>query len=253
MDRKIAIIGYGFVGRAVGEWFKEKQPLIYDKYSPGYQKDNINEADIIFVCVPTPFNDGFDDKEVIDSLKKINKGKIVVIKSTIIPGSTEKYQKKFPHLKILFNPEFLVEKTSEYDFIHPERQIIGFTGKSKECAEEILSLLPKAPWKLICDSKVAEMAKYVNNAFLATKLIFFEQIFDICVKSKIPYESVKWIVTRDPRISESHTTIGMDDKRGFAGKCLPKDLSSLIEFAEELKSEPLLLKAVDYLNEQYNG
>jgi UDPglucose 6-dehydrogenase len=246
---RIGIAGYGFVGRVVADYYKPDNPIIFDKYSP--EQNDVNEADIVFICVPTPFNDGFDDSEVIDVLKRLHRSQIVVIKSTVIPGSCDKYQKKFPKLKILFNPEFLVEKTAERDFFEPERQIIGYTKKSKDVAQVIMDMLPNAPWNLICEAKEAEMAKYVGNAFLATKMIFFEEIFDICLKEKINYGKVKWIVSKDPRIGESHTLIGMDGKRGFAGKCLPKDLASLIEFAER-KSEPDLLKIVDWKNGTYN-
>ncbi len=248
---KIGIIGYGFVGKVVAEYYKSENPIIFDKYSPK-NKGDINEADIVFICVPTPYNDGFDDSEVIDALKRLKREQIIVIKSTIIPGSCEKYQKKFPKLKILFNPEFLVEKTAERDFFEPERQIVGYTKKSKDIAAYIMEKLPIAPYNMTCDSKIAEMVKYVGNAFLATKLIFFEEIFDICEKEKIPYEPVRWLVTKDQRIKDSHTQIGMDGKRGFDGKCLPKDLAALIEFAER-KTQPDLLRTVEWKNGQYNN
>jgi UDPglucose 6-dehydrogenase len=247
---KIGIMGYGFVGRVVADYYKPEDPIIFDKYAPQNEGD-INDADIVFICVPTPYKDGFDDSEVIDALKRLKKKQIVIIKSTILPGSTEKYQKKFRHLKILFNPEFLTEKNAENEFFSPERQIVGHTKKSKDVAKMVMDLLPNAPYNLICDAKVAEMAKYVGNAFLAMKLMFFEEIFDICGGAKIPYEIVRWIAIHDPRIGDSHTNIGTDDYRGFDGKCLPKDLNALIQFGEKYTNTDVL-KTTRKKNEQYN-
>ncbi len=244
---KVGIAGYGFVGRVVAEWFKPDNPIIFDKYLG--RQANINEADIVFVCVPTPYNNGFDDSEVIDVLSRLKRKQTVVIKSTVIPGSTDKYQRRFPELKILFNPEFLVEKTAMENFIHPDRQIIGYTKKSKDVARNIIEILPPALLEIVCGAREAEMAKYVNNAFLATKLIFFEEIYDICRGKKIDYKMVRQIVAGDQRIGMSHTGIGMDGKRGFDGKCLPKDLSALIDFAKRAS----LLKTIKKLNERYNG
>lgn len=246
----IGIIGLGFVGRVIYDWFGPTT-RVYDKYSPGYQKDDINDAEIIFICVPTPYNNGFDDSEVVDALKKINSGKIVVIKSTVLPGSTKKYQKRFPKLKIMFNPEFLAEKTAKKDFEHPERQIMGVTTKSRDAAMHVMDILPLAPYSLIVDSSVAEMAKYANNVFLALKVTWAGEIYDICKSNGINYEQVKWIVGHDTRIGQSHMDVMDEEYRGFGGKCLPKDLKALIQFAEKNKVDVELLKMVNYINSQY--
>ena len=251
---KIGIIGLGFVGRVIYDWFAGNKIYVYDKHCPGYQVDDINKADIIFICVPTPYTKkGFDDSAIIESLKKIDKGKIVVIKSTILPGSTRKYQKQFHNLKILFNPEFLAERTAKRDFEHPNRQIIGYTRDSKEVAGKVMEILPKAPYNLICLAEEAEMAKYMANTFLATKVIFANQMFDICAKSKMNYEIVRWIVGRDPRIGESHLNISTDGYRGYDGKCLPKDTKALIQYAKKQKVTPMLLEVVDKINKKYVG
>src|SRR6185436_109333 len=159
----IGIIGVGFVGGAVKFWFDSKPefPLhIYDKFKKLGSIAAVNTADIIFVCVPTPYGKkGYDDSAVLDALSNIRDGKTVVIKSTVVPGSTERYQKQFPKLKIMFNPEFLVAKNANQDFVTPDRQIIGYTAKSKSEAKKVLAVLPPAPFVKKVPATDAEMIK----------------------------------------------------------------------------------------------
>jgi UDPglucose 6-dehydrogenase len=251
---KNGIIGIGTVGRVVKYWFeKEKYPLfLYDKYKKIGSLQEINKAEVIFICVPTPFHEegaGYDDTAVIESLKILSGSKIVVIKSTILPGSTERFQREFPKHKILFNPEFLRHKTALKDFLHPNRQIIGYTIKSKRVAKKILNILPKAPYQRIIPSKEAEMAKYFGNCFLAMRVIFAEQIYDLCQALNIDYNLVKEVASRDPRIGQSHLNVFPRGLRGYNGPCLPKDVKTLIQFARSFKVNLSLLEVVDKLNE----
>lgn len=251
---KIGIIGIGTVGRVVKYWFeKEKYPLfLYDKYKKIGSPEEINKAEVIFICVPTPFHEkgaGYDDTAVIKSLKILSGSKIAVIKSTILPGSTERFQREFPKHKILFNPEFLRHKTALKDFLHPNRQIIGFTSKSKKVAKKILNILPKAPYQRIIPSKEAEMAKYFGNCFLAMRVIFGNQIYDLCQVLGINYDLVKDVAGYDPRIGHSHFDIFKDGYRGYNGPCLDKDLKALIQFAKFHKVKLPLLEVMDKINE----
>jgi len=255
---KIGIIGKGFVGRAVYNWFKngeiknKVEIFLYDKYENIGSPLEVNKAEIVFICVPTPYqrSRGYDDSAVIESIKLLEKSKIVVIKSTILPGSTEKFQKKFPNHKILFNPEFLKAKEANLDFLKPNRQIIGFTRKSKKLAKLILKLLPKASFTKIMPATEAEMVKYFGNTFLATKVIFANQIYDLCQKLKIDYNQVKEAAAADSRIGQSHLQIFFDGYRGYGGGCLPKDTKSLIDLAKKLKVEFPLLTTVDKINKK---
>ena len=249
---KIGIIGIGYVGGAVRNWFqKQKYPLfLYDKYKKIGSIEEVNKADIIFICVPTPYHkkSGYNDSVVLESIKKLYGSKIIVIKSTILPGSTEKFQNKFTQHKILFNPEFLVAKTAKKDFLNPKRQIIGFTKKSKKVARKILTILPKTPYQRMISSSEAEMVKYFGNAFLATKVIFANQIYDLCQKLKIDYDVVKEIASQDPRIGPSHLEIFHDGYRGYGGCCFPKDVKSLLQLAKKQKVDLKLLKMIDKIN-----
>lgn len=250
---KIGIIGIGTVGKVLKYWFGKKGcPLfLYDKDKKiGFPKE-VNKADIIFICVPTPFHKkkGYDESMVIEALNLIFVPKVVVIKSTILPGSTERFQRKFSQHRILFNPEFLRHKTALKDFLHPNQQIIGYTSKSKRVAKKILSILPKAPYQRIIPSKEAEMVKYFVNCFLALRVIFGNQIYDLCQALNIDYNLVKEIAGYDPRVGQSYFNIFQDGYRGYNGPCLDKDVKAFIQFANSNKINLSLLKIMDKINE----
>ena len=251
---KIGIIGIGYVGGALKNWFeKEKYPLfLYDKYKKIGSVEEVNSADIIFVCVPTPFEKdggGYDESAILESFKLFQESKTIVIKSTILPGSTEKFQEKFPQHKVLFNPEFLKAKTAKEDFINPERQIIGFTEKSKDVAQKVISILPEAHYSKIIPSKEAEIVKYFSNAFLSSKVIFANQIYDLCQALDIDYEIVKEVASHDSRIGGSHLDVFYDGYRGYAGACFLKDVKSIVQLANSLGVDFRLLETVDNINE----
>ena len=250
---KIGIIGIGMVGGAVKNWFqKQKYPLsLYDKYKKIGSIEEVDKADVVFICVSTPYHkrSGYDDSAVLESLKNLTGKKVVVIKSTILPGSTEKFQEKFPQYKILFNPEFLVAKTAVKNFLNPKRQVVGFTKKSKNVARKILDILPKAPYQEIIPSPEAEMVKYFGNAFLSTKVIFANQIYDLCKKLGIDYNIVKTIASYDPRIGSSHLDVSHDGYCGYSGACFPKDMKSLLQLARNKKVNLKLLISADEINE----
>jgi UDPglucose 6-dehydrogenase len=136
--KKIGIVGVGYLGGAVKYWFDSQgfPSFFYDKYKEVGSLQELNKSEIVFICLPTPFveenSKGFDDSAILEVLEKIEGNKIVVMKSTVLPGSTESYQKKFPQHKFLMNPEFLVAKTAIQDFLKPDRQIVGFTKESKD-------------------------------------------------------------------------------------------------------------------------
>ncbi|MDP3052563.1 MAG: hypothetical protein Q8N22_01240 [bacterium] len=256
---KVGIIGLGYVGGALRHWF-EKQPgkyevFSYDKYKNIGSENEINRAEIIFVAVPTPFYDngrGYDDSEVGKALENIRDKKIVVLKSTILPGSTDKFQKQHPRKILLHNPEFLRAKTAIKDFLKPEKQLVGYTNlKSRRLAPKILKILPQAPHSKIIKARETEMIKYFSNTFLAARVIFANQIYDLCQKlGGIDFEVIKECVGWDPRIGSSHFNIFTDGYRGYSGGCLIKDTKSFVQLAEKLRVNLSLLKEVDEANEK---
>lgn len=249
---KIGIAGVGYVGGVVKTFFEKQgaKLCLYDKYKKIGSPEELNKADLIFLCLPTPFVEekGFDDSALWEVLGQIRGGKILIIKSTVLPGSTDTYQKNFTQHKILINPEFLIAKRATQDFENPKRQIVGYTQKSQHIVEDILNILPKAPFEKIVKAREAEMIKYFGNIFLANRVIFANQFYDICQKLDVDYEVVKECAGADPRIGPSHFNIFQDGYRGYGGTCLPKDIKTFIRFSEKLGIEPKLLKVFEEIN-----
>ncbi len=247
-------MGIGMVGGALNYYFEIAgiKTRVYDKYKHLGSVDEVNGADVVFICVPTPYDDkknGFDISYVEDAVSSLMGEKIVVIKSTVLPGTTEKLQKRYNQHKLLFNPEFLVEKTAKSDMRSPDRQIIGFTDRSLDIAQDILELLPKAPFQKIILATEAEMVKYFANTFLATKVIFANQIYDLCQKLGIDYDVTKECAAADKRIGPSHLDVNFDNYRGYGGKCLPKDIKAFIQLADECGVDLKLHKVVEEIND----
>lgn len=251
----VGIIGVGFVGGAVLKYFQSKKlPIrLYDKYKALGSPEEVNEADIIFISTPTPFDKkrGFDLSAVEDAIRLLKKPKIVVIKSSIVPGTTESLQKKYPKHKFLFNPEFLREATAYHDFINPDRQIVGFTKQSRGVARRVLELLPKAPYRQIMPAGEAELVKYMGNAFLALKVVYANEIYDLAKALGLDYQTVREGVSADLRIGPSHLRVEHGGYRGYGGRCLPKDVNALIQLAEKKKVNTSLLKAMRAVNREF--
>ncbi len=249
---KVGIIGVGTVGGALKHFFEKKgrAPLFYDGPKELGSKKKVNGADIVFITVPTPFKEekGFDLSLVDEAISYLEPGKIVIIKSTVLPGSTDKLQEKYIEHKLLFSPEFLREASAKKDILAPERQIVGFTEKSKDVAERVLEILPPAPFKKIMRAKEAEMVKYFGNTFLALKVIFANQIYDLCQKMDIDYEVVKEAAVADGRIGDTHLNVFHAGYRGYGGKCFPKDIRALIQLGDRVGAELELHKLAEKIN-----
>ncbi|MBA4320978.1 MAG: hypothetical protein C0412_21515 [Flavobacterium sp.] len=249
-NKKIGIIGIGVVGEALASVIPGA--LLYDKYKNIGSPEEVNKADIIFICVPTPYNKktGFDLSAVEDVFSIIRGKKVVVIKSTVLPGTTEKMQRKYPQHKVLFNPEFLRQATAKEDMKNSAEQIIGYTKRSKSITKEILKILPKASSEFVVSATEAEMAKYFSNTFLSTKVIFANQIYDLCQRLGINYDAVKEMARVNPRFGFSHFDIWTDGYRGYSGACLPKDTKALIQLGDKMGVNLKLLKLVEKINNE---
>lgn len=250
--QKIGIVGYGFVGQAVAYGFSNSELHIYDKYKDFESLPEVVErADYIFVCLPTPIKSdesGIDlgiMDENIKELAKLTAGtdKVIIIKSTVVPGTTARYQKKYPKSLFCFNPEFLREASFLQDFVNPDRIVIGATSDQvfRRVSALYQSVLPLAPI-FQTDPTTAEMVKYMANCYLATKVIFANEMYEIAQKLGIEYPEVKKMVVADRRIFDSHLDI--TTMRGFGGKCFPKDLLALRALAKSLKVDTRMLDTV---------
>jgi len=260
--KTIAIVGHtGVVGKQVYRWFKEKTTIKYkvmglskDKQTHSWNEIN-KEAKYIFIAVPTPFNweKNEPDMSIVEEvMEKIFGTKKVIIKSTILPATTEKLQKRFPTMFLFFNPEFLSVKTAWEDFTNPDRQIIGYTKKSYQYAQEVLHMLPQSPYDIIMKSGEAEVCKYINNFHGGLMVIFSNFFHDICEKLKIDYEVVKkaaiaskWVGSPMGRM---YWEVFHDGKRGYGGSCFPKDINSLIKWCKKNKINTEIIEATKKAN-----
>jgi UDPglucose 6-dehydrogenase len=250
--RRPGIIGVGVVGSAVRNYLQLTGicPLLYDPFKELGSVEEINQADLVYICVPTPYvgDRGFDGKAVATALSLLRGEKTVVIKSTVIPGTTERLQREYPQHQILFNPEFLREASADADFLTPDRQIVGFCGDGSVRATDVLAALPRAPYEAVVPASAAELTKYATNAFLALKVIFGNELFDLCQGLSTDYEVVKEGIGADERIGMSHLDVLDAGYRGYGGKCLPKDTRSLLDLADDLGVEMRLLAAAHEVN-----
>tara|TARA_Y100000592_G_scaffold41029_1_gene64973 strand:- start:77 stop:925 length:849 start_codon:yes stop_codon:yes gene_type:complete len=249
--KKIGIIGRGFVGSAVEFGFSaqtgcDAQIKVYDKdpaKSIHTLEDTVNKSDFIFLSVPTPSNeDGSMHLGILESvlqdIQVVNKRKdnIILIRSTIIPGTTTKLCKKYKKLNIVFNPEFLTERSAKFDFINQSRFILG--GRKRNTARVADLYRWRFGDSVPCietNFETAEMIKYMNNCFFATKVSFMNEMKLIADKSNVDWDLAVDGFVRDGRIGHSHLAVpGPDGKKGFGGSCFPKDIQAMINFGKNL-------------------
>ncbi len=277
----ISIIGSGVVGTSIGSGFERlgHKVVFYDvdrtrveELKNGHDAtasldSALERTAISFICVPTPFIGRFDSSNIISATQEIAKAlrnkenyHLIVIKSTVIPTTTEtvvipileKYKKIGEEVGICVNPEFLTEIANtwtndedyERDFFNEDRIVIGeYDKKSGDILEGLYEPLKRPIFRV--DLRTAEMIKYASNCMLATKISYWNQLFLISQELEIDSQKVADIVGLDPRIGRYGTIHG----KAFGGSCLPKDLKAFIEFAEEFQ-DVRFLKAVDDINEK---
>ena len=264
LEQKIGVIGNGFVGGAVKFGFSpqtgcDAEVRVYDKNpnrSTHTLEETVNESDFIFLSVPTPTNDdGSINISILENaLRDINevhngKDNAILIRSTVIPGTTWSLQTKYPHLNILFNPEFLTERSANFDFINQSRFIIGNSGNQMSWAksEEFVELLKDRFGDCIAvqetNYETAELIKYMNNCFFATKVSFLNEMYQIAEKIDANWDEAISGFVADGRVGHSHLGVpGPDGKYGFGGSCFPKDIQAMIDFAEMFGINPSVLK-----------
>ena len=260
---KIGIVGLGYIGsitaaalaeagyeilgvdidRLKVESLAKAEPIIYEpelkellfknrnKFTFSTDYSILAQADAIFVVVPTPTKDGKIYLEyvntAVEGIKQVNPNTIIIIKSTVLPGTAKLLMEK-TRMTIISNPEFTKEGTAIYDTLHPDRVVIG--GIKKDAVEKVKDI-----WKFTnapimeTTNENAEMIKYASNSFLAVKISFINQIANLC--EKIPscdVEAVAKGMGFDKRIAPYFLKAGI----GFGGSCFPKDTTAFISFAK---------------------
>ena len=262
---KIGIVGRGFVGSAVQFGFSpnvgcDAEVRVYDidpNKSTHTLEETVNKSDFIFLSVPTPSNlDGSINIDILDdALNNINEVStdpgVVLIRSTVIPGTTRNLQMKYSNLNLLFNPEFLTERSAKFDFINQSRFIIG-SGEatiSKMYSENLADLFRDRFGESISiletNYETAEMIKYMNNCFFATKVSFMNEMYRVAEKSNVDWEQAVSGFVTDGRVGHTHLDVpGPDGKFGFGGSCFPKDVRAMIKHADGIGVDVNVLKAV---------
>lgn len=250
---KVGIIGNGFVGNAIYQNFKDKVEVRVFDVKPekclNTLEDVIN-SNFVFVCLPTPMkkNGECDLSFVDDFFKNVTpKGNnpLFIIKSTVPIGTTDRLRRIRDDLRIVHNPEFLTAVNAVEDFRNSDRNIIG--GYQKWCLELrdfYLKHFPNTPIQIV-SSHESETIKYFCNSFLAAKVAFFNNLYEICQKLDMNYDSVKDGVVSDKRIGAAHTKVpGPDGMMGFGGYCFPKDINALINTLKENEIDDSLFSSV---------
>jgi UDPglucose 6-dehydrogenase len=253
----IGFIGQGFIGKNYANDF-EKRGYEVIRYANEKEyignKDKIKNCDIVFIAVPTPsVPEGFDDSIVREVIKLVGKGKVAVIKSTIIPGTAESIQKENKDIFVMHSPEFLTEATASYDAEHPDRNIIGIPIDSKEFrekAELVLSVLPKAPYKKVCHAKEAELIKYGGNCWFYFKVIYINLLYDLAKKFNCDYDVIREAMSADPRIGSTHLNPVHQGGRGAGGHCFIKDFSAFRMIYEKNIKDKLGLDVIKSLEKK---
>jgi nucleotide sugar dehydrogenase len=267
MTEKLGIIGQGFVGSAVHEGMKNHfEILAYDKDPNKFSNVEsifhiVESTQITFLCVPTPMKrSGECDlsivRKALDEIDSVAKalsveGYIVVIKSTIPPGTTDMLNQEYPSLDIIFNPEFLTEANAVEDYKNQNRIIVGGERPGSTKVKQIFAkAFPKVPI-IKTSSTIAEMIKYVTNTFLATKVSFANEMYQICQGLNIDFDKVIEYARYDDRLGNSHWSVpGPDGDFGYGGHCFPKDIAALRYVAENLSIDTTVLNAAIQKNNQ---
>jgi len=271
IDKRIGIIGKGFVGSAVQFGFSpsvgvDAEVKVYDK-DPNKSTHTLQEvvlgSDIIFLSVPTPSNkDGSINLDVVESIlseineiyvrprskyAKISTGNnIILLRSTVIPGTTRKLQEKYSKLRIVFNPEFLTERAANFDFINQSRFVVGGDPDDVlEVSDLFRKRFGESMSIIETNYETAELIKYMTNTFFATKISFLNDMKLLSDKCGAIWEDTIEGFVRDGRVGHTHLSVpGHDGRYGFGGSCFPKDIQALINCANDLGVDMNVLNGV---------
>ena len=244
---KILIVGHGFVGKAVDYGFshpKVVKTIIDPIYNTSLDDLSVNEIktyDAIFVCVPTPMG----STSILDDVMNKLPAQLVIVKSTVTPDIVKKWPSH-----VVYNPEFLTEKSANEQFVDPPFHILGGEQWATDKVETLYtqySLCSHCP-SYHMTGEEASFVKYSINTFLAMKVTFFNQLYDAIGETNANFATIIKAIGADDRIGPSHTKVpGFDGKQGFGGACFPKDVSAFINYNKQLT----LLKEAAIINNSY--
>lgn len=248
----VGIVGCGHVGSAMNKLFTDA--IVYDKYLKIGNREDVNKCDVTFVCVPTPMlESGACNTEYVDEVLEWLESSVIVIRSTVPVGYTKSKREKL-NKKIIFQPEYYGETFNHplADLTNRSWIVLGGDPKESTLVVKEYQKVYTADLRIIkVDSDTAELAKYMENAYLATKVIFCNEMYDLAKAYNIDYDSLREVWLMDPRINRSHTFVYEDD-RGYGGSCFPKDMNALKYMAMEKNMESKLINAAIEKNDEYH-
>ncbi len=251
---RIGFIGQGWIGKTYADDF-ERRGFSVARYAKELPYDGnggrIRECDIVFIAVPTPTTPGGFDVSIVRSvLGLVGRGNTAVIKSTLLPGSTESLQQQFPDIAVLHSPEFLSVATARQDAEHPTRNIVGIpieTPDYRRRAEAVMAILPPAPYQLICSAREAEFIKYGRNALGFVRVVFINLFYDLVTKSGVDWDVIHDAMAADPDTGPTYLNPVHKSGRGAGGACFIKDFEALSRMYKELVEDPLGERVFDSL------
>ena len=245
MTINLSVIGLGVVGNAIFEIIKEKSDNVvgYDKFKNGGigKIENCLKSDIIFLCLPTPYSYKLKDydlnplNDVISRLSELEYKGIILIKSTVNPGTSENFSRLYNNLNVVHNPEFLTARNAKDDFLN-QRQIV--LGKTENCNLEKFKILIdfyKNNWSgsiiSVCKSGESETMKLGCNTFYAVKIQYLTELYLVCKKENLDFDKVKDMMLLNGGMGPNYTNVpGHDGSISYGGMCFPKDTNALCSF-----------------------
>jgi UDPglucose 6-dehydrogenase len=229
---KIGAIGTGFVGQCVVNTFSKVHEVRVHDIKLNTRIEDVLDTEIVFINVPTPSVEGKQDYSIVEGvilqLQGLRYQGVVVIKSTVLPGSCRRWEDTYG-LPIVHNPEFLTERNAQKDFDNQEAILLsGSIEALRPVVDSYRQVFPDTPLHCYSQFEVTEVAKYIHNDFLATKVAFMNEMHDLCQYVGCDYEQAIEAALSQKKILPNHTKVpGPDGQFGFGGSCFPKDTIAL--------------------------
>jgi UDPglucose 6-dehydrogenase len=255
---RVAIIGQGYVGTAFKELIKSHyETVTYDPaFDSRYPEKEISACELAVVCVPTPMSkNGECDTSIVEQAISRLTNEHILIKSTVAPGTTDRLQKKTGK-PICFSPEYIGESTY-YNPVYPSMKetpflIIGGPKDERAYMFDVFTpILGPYTRYFGCEAVEAELIKYMENSFFATKVTFVNEFYEIAKRFNADWHAVREGWQLDERIGRGSSAVFVG-KRGFSGKCLPKDVNAIVWASENHGYSPKVLKAVLKSNDVFS-
>lgn len=245
---EVLIAGYGIVGKHLKEEFPFAVTYDPDRdQNAAYSRPPLSEFEFCFIAVPTPNKDGKCDTSIVEEAIKSVNAQIYIIKSTVPPDTTKELIKKYDK-KIIFSPEYYGNTQFA---LKPNFVILGGDEDTCHKVRQLYELTKSATFKFFqCRSTEAEIIKYMENSFLAMKVIFCNQFKDIADLYGVNYDKVRDGFVLDERVGESHTFV-FDDYRGYDSKCLNKDIPAIIAAVKEKGYNNFIMEKVEEINNNF--